>query len=184
MDYRLDELLFQGEEIEEDIELDGARIAMTSHRILVLQPGGDGRHFDHADRPNVTDATVTTSGEPKYRDWTVRGAMYGAVLLVGGILLGYSGTLQQIANVQVDASPDAGAVVQVLDLVVSTLELLAGGLLVSGILAMGATVGLMGLYVHTRRCELIIELAGRDPIRVPVDSEEGERAANLIRHVS
>ncbi len=35
-DDRLLDMLFAGEEIEEEIELEGARIAVTSHRLLAF----------------------------------------------------------------------------------------------------------------------------------------------------
>src|SRR6056297_2404534 len=147
-DDRLSEMLFQGEEVEDEFTVEGARVAVTTHRVLVFTPEGEGRRFDHADRPNVVDATVETTGRDSYVGWGVRAGIYGAVLFGGGLLLETSGLLDSLGG---------------------------GGLLVVGALA------LVGFYVRSRERELVIERAGRDPMRVPVRDDDAEEVARRLR---
>ena len=177
-DDRLSNMLFQGEEIEQEFTVPDAHVAVTTHRVLVFTPDGDGRRFDHADRPNVLDASVETTGRESYVGWSVRSAVYGAVLLGGGLLLDVSGVLDDL-----DAASDVGAtgVSQLVSVLPSTLAALSTVALVAGGLLLVAAGGLAGLYARSRERELVIERAGRDPIRVPVRGEDGEQVARGLR---
>ncbi|WP_423743804.1 hypothetical protein V5735_12390 (plasmid) [Haladaptatus sp. SPP-AMP-3] len=180
-DDRLLDMLFAGEEIEEEIELEGARIAVTSHRLLAFMPEGGERRFDHEDRPNVLDARVQAAGKPDYLSWSVRSFVYGLLLVGCGYLLNSSGLL---TNLDGTTSTDGGVILglqQMVGMMVSAFTLLTSVLLpVGGVLLLAAAV-FGALYVTTRSEELIIERAGRDPIRVPVDGDEAKDAARRIR---
>ncbi|GKZ15172.1 hypothetical protein [Haladaptatus sp. T7] len=180
-DDRLLDMLFAGEEIEEEIELEGARIAVTSHRLLAFMPEGGERRFDHEDRPNVLDARVQAAGKPDYLSWSVRSFVYGLLLVGCGYLLNSSGLLTNLDG----TTPTEGGVIlglqQMVGMMVSAFTLLTSVLLpVGGVLLLAAAV-FGALYVTTRSEELIIERAGRDPIRVPVNGDEAKDAARRIR---
>ncbi|ODR82360.1 hypothetical protein BG842_01205 [Haladaptatus sp. W1] len=180
-DDRLLDMLFAGEEIEEEIELEGARIAVTSHRLLAFMPEGGERRFDHEDRPNVLDARVQAAGKPDYLSWSVRSFVYGLLLVGCGYLLNSSGLLTNLDG----TTPTEGDVIlglqQMVGMMVSAFTLLTSVLLpVGGVLLLAAAV-FGALYVTTRSEELIIERAGRDPIRVPVNGDEAKDAARRIR---
>lgn len=180
-DDRLSNMLFQGEEVEEELTAEGARIAVTTHRVLVFTPDGGGRRFDHADRPNVLDATVETTGHGSYAAWGIKSGIYGAVLLGGGLLLKTSGVLDQLAGTRPPDDVPGGGIAQLVSSLPAALGALTDGLLVGGALLLAAALALVGLYLRSRERELVIERAGRDPMRVPVREEEGERAARRLR---
>lgn len=180
-DDRLLDMLFAGEEIEEEIELEGARIAVTSHRLLAFMPEGGERRFDHEDRPNVLDARVQAAGRPDYRSWSVKSFVYGLLLVGCGYLLNSSGLLTAFDNAKSANQQALLAIQQMVGTMVSAFSLLASILLpVGGTLVLVALVFAV-LYFMTRSEELIIERAGRDPIRIPVDASEAEDAARRIR---
>lgn len=180
-DDRLSNMLFEGERIEEEVVLNEARIAVTSHRVLVFIPDGDGPRFDHADRPNVTDASVETAGERTYVGWSVRSAVYGAVLLGGGYLLRSSGAPNALSGADVTGNPGIGGVAQLVGVLSAGFEVLVQLLLLSGsVLLLVAAVFGAG-YLTTRNRELVIERAGRDAIRVPVETMDGDEVARQIR---
>ncbi|MFH5799587.1 hypothetical protein [Haladaptatus sp. CMAA 1911] len=180
-DDRLLDMLFAGEEIEEEIELEGARIAVTSHRLLAFMPDGGERRFDHEDRPNVLDARVQAAGRPDYLSWSVKSFVYGLLLVGCGYLLNSSGLLTAFDSARSADQQALLAVQQMVGTMVSAFSLLASILLpVGGVLILAALVFAV-LYFMTRSDELIIERAGRDPIRIPVDSSEAEDAAHRIR---
>jgi hypothetical protein len=180
-DDRLSNMLFQGEEVEEEFTVEGARVAVTTHRVLVFTPDGDGRRFDHADRPNVLDANVETSGRGSYVEWGVKSGVYGGVLLGGGVLLKSSGILEQLNSAQPPADAPGANIARLLSFLPEALGTLTDVLVLGGVLLVLAATALVGLYVSSRDRELVIERAGRDPMRVPVGGEEGERAARRLR---
>ncbi|KZN25358.1 hypothetical protein A4G99_02325 [Haladaptatus sp. R4] len=180
-DDRLLDMLFAGEEIEEEIELEGARIAVTSHRLLAFMPEGEDRRFDHEDRPNVLDARVQAAGHPDYLSWCVRSFIYGLLLVGGGYLLDSSGLLTGFGDTNTASAQAVAGVQGMVGTMVHAFSLLTSILLLVGgvLLLVGLILGI--LYLFTRSEELIIERAGRDPIRIPVDGNEAEDAARRIR---
>ncbi|WP_227374752.1 hypothetical protein [Haladaptatus halobius] len=180
-DDRLLDMLFAGEEIEEEIELKGARIAVTSHRVLAFMPEGGGRRFDHEDRPNVLNASVQPAGQHGYLSWSVRSLVYGTILLGGGYLITSSGILTQLGGTQESGGQVVGGVNQLITLMVGMFSVLLDAFLLVGAVLVLAAVALGGLYLASRSEELVIERAGRDPICVPVDGKEAEDAARRLR---
>ena len=180
-DDRLLDMLFAGEEIEEEIELEGARIAVTSHRVLAFMPNGGGRRFDHADRPNVLDASVQPAGKNGYLSWSVRSVVYGLILLGGGYLLNSSGILTELGETKAPDGQIGGGVSQMISSMATMFAALTDVLLLVGVVLLLAATLFGGLYLATRSEELVIERAGRDPIYVPVNGEEAEDAARRVR---
>ncbi|UPW02061.1 hypothetical protein M0R88_08190 [Halorussus gelatinilyticus] len=180
-DDRLSQMLFQGEEVEEEFTVEGARVAVTTHRVLVFTPDGDGRRFDHADRPNVLDASIETTGKDAYVGWGVRAGVYGAVLFGGGILLKTSGVLDGLGDVTPPADAPGAGIAQLVSLLPKALGMLTTVLLVGGGLLVVVALALVGVYFSSRERELVIERAGRDPMRVPVRDDDAEDIARRLR---
>ncbi|WP_433626414.1 hypothetical protein [Halomicrococcus sp. NG-SE-24] len=180
-DDRLADILFAGEEIEEEITVDDARIAVTSHRVLAFMPGGGDRQFDHADRPNVVDASVQTTGRRRYLSWAVRSVVYGAVLVGGGYLLHSSGVLSTFDGTSVPNNQAVGDVGRMIGTFSNLFGVLTDVLVLVGVVLLAVAAALAGLYYASRSEELVIERAGREPIRVPVGGEQAEAAASRIR---
>ena len=179
MSRRLEDLLFQGETVEERTALGGSQLAVTTHRVLVFTPDAEGKTFDHADCPNVRGASVRTGGDPRYRDWMVRSAVYGLAMLSGGYLIDRN-VLSSLLDAAPSASGAAAVGIGILDTVTAILSMLSGLLLLSGVAAVVAAGALLWRYNTSRARELVIEVAGRDPIRVPVTETEGESAVALL----
>jgi hypothetical protein len=180
-DDRLASMLFQGEEVEEEFTVEGARVAVTTHRVLVFTPDGEGRRFDHADRPNVLDATVETTGQNSYVGWGVKTSIYGTVLLATGFLLRTSGLVDELGGATAPTDAPGAEVAQMVSLLPTLLGTLTNVILVVGGLLVIAAVALAGLYYDSRERELVIERAGRDPMRVPVRSDDAEQVARQLR---
>ncbi|WP_135824818.1 hypothetical protein [Halorussus ruber] len=180
-DDRLSEMLFQGEEVEDEFTVEGARVAVTTHRVLVFTPNGEGRRFDHADRPNVLDANVETTGKGSYIEWSVRAGVYGVVFLGGGILLKASGVLDQLGATQPPEDAPGAGIAQLVSFLPKALGALTTVLLVVGGLLAIVAGALVALYFKSRERELVIERAGRDPMRVPVHGDDAEQVARRLR---
>jgi len=180
-DDRLSEMLFQGEEVEDEFTVEGARVAVTTHRVLVFTPDGEGRRFDHADRPNVVDASIETTGHDSYVGWGVRAGVYGAVLFGGGLLLKTSGLLDSLGGVTPPEDAPGAGIAQLVSVLPKALGMLTTGLLVGGGLLVVVALALVGFYFSSRERELVIERAGRDPMRVPVRDDDAEEVARRLR---
>ncbi len=180
-DDRLLDMLFAGEEIEEEIELEGARVAVTSHRLLAFMPEGGERRFDHEDRPNVLDARVQSAGHPDYLSWCVRSFIYGLLLVGSGYLLNSSGLLTNSGDTNTPNTQAVAGIQQMIGTMADAFSLLTSVLLLVGGILLVAAIVLGILYLLTRSEELIIERAGRDPIRIPINGNEAEDAACRIR---
>lgn len=174
-------MLFQGEEVEEELSVEGARIAVTTHRVLVFTPDGDGRRFDHADRPNVVDATVETTGHDSYASWGTKCGVYGAVLLGGGVLLKSSGILERLGAATSSESASGAGASGLLGGLPQMLGTLTDGVLLGGVALLLAAGALTAMYLQSRKQELVIERAGRDPMRVPLRSDDAEQVVDRLR---
>lgn len=173
----LDELLFRGETIEEDINLDCARVAVTTHRIFALTSNKNSMEYDHADRTHLRDATVELAGNADSRNWTVRSSILGAALLSSGYVIEQSSFLAPL-GIGDEATTTGTGLLAALS---SALGLFSALFLLGGIAFVLAATALSAHYVRTRKRELIIELVDRDPIRIPVAEEEGQEAAARLR---
>lgn len=180
-DDRLSSMLFQGEEVEEELSIDGARVAVTTHRVLVFTPDGDGRRFDHADRPNVLDADVETTGRGSYASWGAKSGVYGVVLLGGGLLLKSSGILDSLGAATPSESAPGAGIAGALGRLPQMLGAFTDGILLGGGLLLLAAAALAAMYLRSRKQELVIKRAGRDAMRVPLRGDDGEQVARRLR---
>jgi len=184
MNRHLDDLLFQGESIQEDVGMSTGQVALTSHRLLVFTPEVDGKRFSHADRPNVLGASVTVEGDTRYRDLMVRGSVYGILLLGGGYLLDNYPAFKSLTSMDVTSNQATAGTVGMVSGIVSMLGLLTSVLFLAGLVTLIATATLLALYMRTRRRELVIDVAEREPIRIPVAATEGEQVVEMIERIA
>lgn len=179
MSRRLEDLLFQGETVEGRTVIGGSDLAVTTHRVLVFDPDAEGRQFEHADCPNVRGATVEVNGSSTHRNWTVKSAIYGVALLSGGYVIDRS-----VVSTLFSAAPSTNEVAtlgaELVDAVSVILGVLSMLFLVSGVAAILAALALIWRYATSYRRELVIDVAGRESIRVPVSETEGEAAVALL----
>ena len=177
----LADMLFEGETIEEEIAVSRGTLAVTSHRVMALTGEGNEQRLAHADLPNVRDAQLKTSGRLSYLAWAVRCGVIGILLLGGGVLLRTNQMFQSLTQIQLSDSPAVAGVGDLLTTVATWLSMLNVLLVFAGLLGTAAALGLIGLYLTTRDREIVIEVAGRDSIRVPVDENEGMHAISLLK---
>ncbi|WP_327053283.1 hypothetical protein [Halomicrococcus gelatinilyticus] len=182
-DDRLAELLFAGEEVEEEIPVGGARIVVTSHRVLAFTPEGDERLFDHADRPNVVDARVRTAGRGQYLSWAVRSMVYGGVLVGFGTLLHNSGVLATVGGSNVPGGRAIGGVDRAIRVASDLFGVLTDVFLFLGVALLVLAAAFAVRYYASQSEELVIERLGRDAICIPADAERAETAARQIRGI-
>lgn len=164
---RVEELLYEGETVDEQVEVGESTVVVTSHRVLAFTPSLDGKNFREAQRPNVTGACIETTADSRFLSMGLRIALYGVVLLgvglfvdfgaiIGGVDLAGEGT-QQLG---------IGNVLGMVQGMISLIGRLDFYMRVIGALLVAFALVPLGVYAWSREQFLVLEVAGEDSIRV------------------
>jgi hypothetical protein len=170
------ELRYAGEDILEQVDLDGTQVAVTTHRVLVSTPDGPGRRFRSVYRPNVVAVEQAVRSDPRSGRRAVQAAVYALVLSAAGVFLDFDGL---VAGVDLSGTGSLGGAISVVGQLLSLLTLLDDLLLAAGVLAGVVALAFAGVYVRSRAREFRIEVAGGDPVLLP--AQDGTRAAERLR---
>lgn len=168
---RVDRLTYAGEEPTATLPVRDGILVATTHRLLVYTPDDDGVVLQTVAAPNVTGVGHTTGGNRRWRPGLVAFAVGVAGLLVGQTL-----SVEPPSVASAD-SPVAGGG---LDAVTETIRLV--GLLdelatVVGVAALLVAVGLFASYGTSRNTQVVVRVAGDDPLVVSA----GETDAAAVR---
>lgn len=168
---RAEQLTYEGEEITETVEAGAGGVVVTSHRVLVFSPEGDGEAFSHVDLPNVGGVEALEAGEPRWLYLAGQAGVVGAILLLAGAVLPLDAMIGDVEIGRGASALGVGGVVGVIDTILGLLRNLDTILLVLGALAFLIAAGALGWYLTTREHELRIERAGEDPLTLPTGDE-------------
>lgn len=177
---RVEDLLFDGEAIEEAIDVGDARVVVTSHRVLVFTPETEGANLQQADRPNAEGVRIDASGRDQLRQFGVKAGGVGLLALVLGSLISLDGLLAAPETGGAASRIGIGGLMSMLGAVVALVNLLDDLLRAAGAFALLVGVGAVGVYLWTRRRYLVIDVAGDETMRMPAP-ENTERAVERIR---
>lgn len=166
---RAEELLYAGESIEETVEVDTARVLVTSHRVLAFTPEADGATLQQADRPNVAGVATGARTRSLLLERGVRVGVIGGVLLVAGTVLDFGAILGDVdlASGEAAGRMGLGGVLGTLGTVLAVLGNLDRYMQLAGALLVLLGVVLVGVYWRLREPTLLIEVEGDEDIRVP-----------------
>jgi hypothetical protein len=160
---RVDDLLYEGESVRETIDIDTARVVVTSHRVLAFTPEMDGENFTQADRPNVAGIGTGAEANADLLERGVRYGIVGAVLVATGLIVDFGSIL---GDVEFDAGAaqevGAGGLIGLTQTLLDIMTQLDFLLRVFGGLAIFLAVVLLGVYWFERDPTLVIGLAGDD----------------------
>lgn len=175
----MEELLYDGESVRESIDLDPARVVVTSHRVLAFTPDRDGPNFRQVDRPNVEGVSPGADGDRTHLVRGIRWMAIGAILLVTGAAVDLDALIGRVDMGDAGGAQRIGAG-GVLGLVRTTLDLLGRldeGLMLAGAVAALAGLAAVGLYLRTRDATLVVAVAGDDDLHLPrpADAEVRDR---------
>lgn len=182
---RVDDLLYDGETVEETVDFDASRLVVTTHRVLAFTPETDGENFQQVDRPNVTRVTTAAGREESMLTRSVALGALGAVFVAVGVLVDFDSLVGDV-----DLSRDAagqlgiGGVLDTIQWLFDVLSRLDDLLLLFGSLAILIAVALFAVYWFLREPALVVETAGDDEtIRVPQPAGESDARVRLERAV-
>lgn len=180
---RVDDLLYDGETVDEQVEIGTSSVVVTSHRVLAFTPEGDGANFQQVDRPNVTGVSLQSGGESKFLRQAARAAMYGLVLIVAGLLLPIDDVLSGVGLPSSTGQLGIGGVMGMFQQMLSLLRNLDDFMRLIGALLLLFAIVPMGVYLWTRWQTLEIGVAGDEPIRIQAPETEGEAIAERLESV-
>lgn len=169
---RVDQLLYDGEEVVEKVPIGAGGVVVTTHRVLSFTPEGDGPNYAYADLPNVVGLERTTTGDVRLLWIAVRAGGIGLVLAAAGWLIDLDGLLE---GVSLDGAGTGelglGGVLGGLRRLFALLAVLDEALLLLGGLALAAAAVVLGVYGRSRTTELVVAVAGGDDLRLPAPDE-------------
>jgi hypothetical protein len=165
---RVPDLLYDGEEIRDSVDVETSTVVVTSHRVLVFTPDGDSSNFRQVDRPNIDGVSTGTRNETNRLARGVRYGVVGTVLVIAGAVIDLDSLLDGVSSAgQSTGGLGLGGVMGTLQSMIALLTRLDELLQVVGALVLVLSVALLAAYWHTRERTLVIEVAGDDDIHVP-----------------
>ncbi|MFP8954645.1 hypothetical protein ACLI4Z_17010 [Natrialbaceae archaeon A-arb3/5] len=177
---RIEQLLYDGEDVQRRVEVGSSTVAVTSHRVLAFTPDSDGPAYRYADRPNVRSATIETGGSARSLFWATVAGVLGLSLLVTAALFSFADLVPDVDTGGGDAVGSTGDVVGgALGTVETMLVLVDLGILLGGVLLLAVAAGSVALYSRSRSRNLVIEVRGEADIELPAAGVDDAGAVAL-----
>jgi hypothetical protein len=181
---RVQQLLYDGEDVRETVEVDGSTVVVTSHRLLASTPEGDGANFRQVDRPNVEDISTGARSEGRLLQRAIRYGLVGVVLVVAAQFVNLDGLVGGVDLTPSTSELGIGSVLGPLQGLLNLLAQLDQLLQLFGGLALLLSAILLGVYWYTREATLVIAVAGDDDIHVPRPADASDQIERLERALS
>lgn len=174
-------MCYGGEELIESVSVSAGAIGVTSHRLLVLTPEASDARFQAIDRPNVGGIAAQTSGPTGFRDRSVTMGAAAIVLLAAGSVIDLGDVVQPV---DAPSGMGLGGFLGLIDVLIAALGLVDEVLILLGLGALLAALGSLVWYLRGRDRVIEIEVAGAEPVRIPIGRGETDTADRLRTAVS
>lgn len=178
---RVEDLLYDGETVEESIELGTTRVVVTSHRVLAFTPDMEGENFTQTDLPNVESVDASSRSDGGLLSRAIKFGVVGAVLVVLGLIIDFESILGG-ATFDADAAQEVGAggIISLAQQLINFMIQLDYLMRVFGALALLLAAVMFGVYWFLRDPTLRITVAGdRADIHLPRPADTSETQARL-----
>lgn len=179
---RVDDLLYDGETVRESVDIETARVVVTSHRVLAFTPELEGENFTQADRPNVTGVDTGARAPEHLLRWGLRIGVIAIVLLLAGLLFDPASLFGDDLDLDTGTASDfgLGGLMEITQTMFALLLNLDTVLLNLGALALLLSSVVLGVYWYFRTPTLVVQLAGEEEnLHVPRPDEASEVATRL-----
>ncbi len=182
---RVDELLYEGEEVREHVEFDASTVVVTSHRMLAFRPDADGANFRQVDRPNVDGVSTGANSKTTLIERALRFGLTGAVLIVAGYVIDLEGLIGGVdLNSQSTSELGLGGILGTLQGMLNLLTRLDELLQLFGALALLLAVVVFGVYWYTREETVVIEVAGDEDVHIPRPPDAADTVERLEQAIA
>lgn len=181
---QVERLLYDGETVAEEVAWDGARVVLTSHRLLVFTPELAGANYRAVDRPNVEGVGTAARARGGLLERGVRYGVVGVALIGAGAVVDLEGVVDSVELGGASTQLGLGGLGRALGLMLALLSRLDDLLRAVGALAVLLAVALLAGYWYTRTPTLTVAVAGGEDIDLPrPDGPARERVEGLIAAV-
>jgi hypothetical protein len=168
-DAAVEQLLFEGESVEGDLAVGPGRVVVTTHRVLVFRPHGDGANYEHVDRPNVEGVSRSAVGRPRLLRGAIKAGVVGLILAGAGMMVDLDGLFGDITVPDSAGALGVGGLFALMNTFISLFALLDDLLWWSGLALLAIAVVFGAAYYTTRESTLCLHIAGDEDIHVPLD---------------
>jgi hypothetical protein len=182
---RVEDLLYDGEEVVERVPIADGGIVVTSHRVLAFTPNRDGANFRDVDRPNVTGVAEQASGEWGFLQQATKAFVVGVVLLIAGQTVSFDSLVGSVSIGSGAAQVGMGGMLGLLSSFLQLMARLDELMTTFGALALLFGVVVFGVFVWTRERQLVVKVAGEDAedLRLPASEDADEMVQRLERAI-
>ena len=181
---RAEELLFDGESVQQEVTLDTGGVVVTSHRVLVFTPDREGPNYRQVDRPNVDGVALETRGEFQFLAQAVKAIVVGIALVVAGMTVSLDSLVSGVSLESGGAASTVGlgGMIGILQTMLSLLGQLDELMRTFGALALLFGAVVLGVYLWSRERLLVVSVAGADDIELtaPDDDSTLERLRSAV----
>jgi len=177
-----EDLLYEGERIEERVGFGAGELVVTSHRLLVFAPESSGSQFETIDRPNVVGLAIGHDGDASLLARALKWAFGGVALVVASQFVDLNGLVGDV-DFGSAAGIGMGGLFGMLQTMLNLITRIDELMRIFGALAVILGMVMLAAYMLTRDRVLTVALAGREDAVVPVpegvddDTVEAVRAA-------
>ena len=171
---RAEDLLYDGERVEESVRVGSGGVVVTSHRLLAFTPDREGANYRAVDRPNVDGVSLTTSGEFEFLEQAVKAIVVGVALVVAGMTVSLDSL---VSDVSLDSGGTSSAVglggmMGLLQTMLDFMTRLDDLMRIFGALALVFGAVVLGVYLWSRERLLVVSVAGGDDIELAAPDDE------------
>ncbi|ACV12800.1 conserved hypothetical protein [Halorhabdus utahensis DSM 12940] len=174
---RVEELLYEGEDVTERVSAGDAHVVVTTHRVLAFTPAMEGENFRQVERPNVTDVAVKSGGEARFLMMGLRTGLFGIVFLAVGLLVDFGALMGDIDLTDTGSTGQLGigGILGMVQGMISIIYSLDDYMRMLGALLLLAALVPTAVYLYSRETHLVLTVAGGEDLPIassPADAEE------------
>jgi len=181
---RVDDLLYDGETVEEAVDFEEASVVVTTHRVLAFDGESEGPTLQQAERPNVETVSTGANSEMDLLARGVKAGVIGLVLVGAGFVVDFGSIIGDVnLNAETARRVGMGEIMGTMQSLLNFMTQLDYLMQVFGALAVFMSVVFFGVYWLTRDPTLVVEVAGDDDLHLPRPAEATEVAERIERAI-
>ncbi|WP_135663486.1 hypothetical protein [Halorhabdus rudnickae] len=181
---RVEELLYEGEDVTEQVSVGTAHVVVTTHRVLAFTPEMEGENFRQVERPNVTDVAIRTDGETGFLMTGFRAGLFGIVFLGTGLVVDFGALLGDVNLGEMDAGAGAMGIGGILGMVQAMIDILSSlddYMRLFGLLLLLFSLVPIGVYVYSRETRLVVSIAGGEDLPIAASPDDADSTVAALR---
>jgi hypothetical protein len=175
---RVNELLYDGEAVREEVPVGEHEVVVTSHRVLAFTSAlPSGPNYRAIERPNVEGVTTSLDSDAGALQKAVLWGAFALVLVVGGVLFEVGSLFSIPENLQEGAVGGTGGMISAFTALLEALALVDEAVAVLGVLLLAYAAFYGYRYRESREHVVAIGVAGDADVRLPVPDEDAQSTA-------